>query len=146
MTATPYDGTIGWSGSTTSRDRAEREAEDGTSIARTDACLGLMRRGGRTGTTAREAAALLGLNHGQVSAALTALHKTGRAARIAEPRGQHQPYVLPEHVDDRPTEPYRRHSPNKQMEAQVERVRALLDLRRAVTPGELERALYGGQE
>lgn len=44
------------------------------------------------------------LHHGRVSGALSALHKKGKLARLEEMRGRCRIYVLPEFVNDRPTQ------------------------------------------
>ena len=100
----PYDGTSGWSGSETSRERAVREDGDGTTSERQHAVLALLGARERTGATWKEVAQVEGWHHGQASGALSTLHKVGRIARLAhERRDRCSVYVLPEHVNGRET-------------------------------------------
>lgn len=102
----PYAGTSGWSGSETSRERAEREDSDGTTGKRQRAALHRLHTAFARGLTWNELGDLEGWHHGQVSAVLTGLHKRGVIARLAERRGRSQVYVLPEYVEGRETRPY----------------------------------------
>src|SRR5689334_10992371 len=95
---TPYAGTSGWSGSQTSRERAETEDRGGVTSERQRRVLDLLSCA-VNGYTWREIAEVTGWHHGQASGALSALHKTGHIARLAEERRNRcAVYVLPEHV------------------------------------------------
>lgn len=106
----PYEGTEGWSGSETSRERAYRDASEGVASARQRAVLDLLSKCGADGATWFEVANALNLHHGQASGSLTALHKDGRIERLTETRGRCQIYVLPQYIGDREIAPYK---PNK---------------------------------
>jgi hypothetical protein len=101
--AAPYAGTIGYAGSDTSRIRAESEVADGTASKRQRFILILAWRAGEHGITVAELRDS-NLHHGRVSGALSVLHKVGKLARLTESRGRCKVYVLPEHVNGRPTE------------------------------------------
>lgn len=93
----------GWAGSVTSRDRALRQDADGTTTERQERVLALLRERGEDGATWREAAQVTGTHHGQVTSALSGLHKAGRIARLAtEKRDRCAVYVLPAYAMDRP--------------------------------------------
>lgn len=101
---TPYAGTSGWSGSQTSRERAEDEDRGGVTSARQAATLAALGGMHRHGMTWKELAVHEDWHHGQASGALSGLHKTGHIARLAEERRDRcAVYVLPEFVGDRPT-------------------------------------------
>jgi hypothetical protein len=116
----PYAGTSGWSGSETSRERAETADADGTTTERQQAVLRLLRErnvyadtpgnpvwtGGIGGLTWKELGVLAGMHHGQASGALSVLHKEGRIARLTERRNRCAVYVLPEYVQGRETSPH----------------------------------------
>lgn len=103
----PFGGTEGWSGSDTSRERAYRDATDGTASARQRAVLDYLSGSEGDGATWAEVADALDLHHGQASASLSSLHLEGRIARLKERRQRSQIYVLPEYVGDREVAPYR---------------------------------------
>lgn len=104
----PYNGSSGWSGSSTSRDRAE--AADGSGETRNRQLLVLLSliKRGPEGMTWRELADLTGWHHGTASGALSVLHKEGRIARLSIKRQRCKVYVLPEDVHGRVTEPHGR--------------------------------------
>lgn len=101
--ALPYAGTEGFAGSETSRERAYKEAIDGTASKRQRYILILAHRAGAKGVTVAEIRDQ-NLHHGRISGALSALHKVGKLARLSEVRGRCKVYVLPEYVEGRPTE------------------------------------------
>jgi hypothetical protein len=103
----PYAGTSGWSGSDTSRERAEREDGDGTTSERQRAVMGLLHELGPWGATWKDVAHRFDWHHGQASGALSVLHKAGRIARLAEERrARCAVYVMPYYVGDRAFAPY----------------------------------------
>lgn len=104
--ALPYNGTSGWSGSDTSLARAIDDDTSGRTSERQQATLGSLAQAGDLGLTYRELGEIHGWHHGQSSGALSVLHKTGRVARLTERRNRCKVYVLPEHVNDRHTEPH----------------------------------------
>lgn len=99
----PYAGTSGWSGSDASRDRADREDSDGTTLYRQQRVLRLLDAQGLHGLTWRELATRTGWHHGQASGALSVLHLEGRVARLKARRDRCSVYVLPEWVAMRET-------------------------------------------
>lgn len=104
----PYAGTSGWSGSETSRERAETQDTDGTTSARQTETLNWLRERGTFGVTWKELANIELWHHGQASGVLSVLHKVGRIARLTERRDRCAVYVLPEYVNGRETAPHGR--------------------------------------
>lgn len=102
----PYGGTSGWSGSSTSYERAIRSDRTGFTRNRQDFTLGLLRRAGIDGLTWKELSEQTGWHHGTASGALSVLHKDGQIARLAERREKCQIYVLRENVLGRDTADY----------------------------------------
>ena len=113
----PYAGTEGWSGSDTSRERAYRDATEGTAGQRQRQVLDHLSRMEGDGATWAEVAAALSLHHGQASASLSSLHLEGRVERLKERRGRSQIYVLPEYVGERETAPHRSNRPRNTVDA-----------------------------
>jgi len=106
--STPYNGTVGHSGTDTSRERAERKA--GHIDEELDVVVDFLTRAGTRGLTVTtvKRAALTGddnqlrlAHHGTASAALSILHKSGRIARLTERRNGAHIYVTPENIDGR---------------------------------------------
>lgn len=102
-TALPYAGTEGYAGSETSKQRAQDDVVKGTASKRQRFILILAGRAKEKGITVAELRDST-LHHGRVSGALSVLHKVGKLARLTETRGRCKVYVLPEYVNDRPTE------------------------------------------
>lgn len=99
----PYAGTSGWSGSDTSRERAESRDAGGATRRTQGRVLDAVRAEGCFGATWTElSAAGLG-HHGVVSGALSALHKGHLIDRLTIKRDRCAVYVSPEHVDGRAT-------------------------------------------
>lgn len=106
-TELPYNGTMGHSGSAASQERAEREATDGTASARQRMTRSALHVHGSYGLTWRELGECYGWHHGQASAVLSVLHKTGQIARLKdERRDRCSVYVMPEFVEGRNTAPH----------------------------------------
>lgn len=101
-----YGDTSGWSGSSTSEERAREEDENGTTSERQAEVIRLLTE--RHGLTWKEVADIKGWHHGQASGALSGLHKAGLICRLSERRGNSQIYVVPADVSGRPTEEYGR--------------------------------------
>jgi len=102
----PYGGSSGWSGSQTSRDRAEQADRTGVTSQRQADTLGLVYRAGIDGLTWRDLSERTGWHHGTASGALSVLHKSGQIARLSERRDKCQIYVVPEYILGRPTADY----------------------------------------
>jgi len=98
--------TSGWSGSDTSRERAEREDADGTTHARQATTLRAAGFRGYAGITVKELRADTGWHHGQASGSLSTLHKAGKLARLSLSRERCKVYVLPSQVQGRAIEPH----------------------------------------
>lgn len=103
----PYGGTSGWSGTPTSRERAEKADSDGTTSKRQSDAIRLLTEARWTGMTWNELAAKLSLHHGNASGVLSTLHKAGVIIRLTETRHKSMVYVMPEYADGRQTSPYR---------------------------------------
>lgn len=97
----------GWSGSETSRDRAEREDALGITGKRQAEVYALLATHTSKGMTVKEVEDALSIGHGPASSALTHLHRAGRVARLQERRMNQQVYVLKGYVGDRDESPYR---------------------------------------
>ena len=111
----------GWSGSSTSRERQEREDADGTTGWRQQQVVEHLGQAGPAGMTCGELERGLEAGHGAVSAALSVLHRAGTISRITERRNRQEVYVLPDHVDGREVSPFRpRFSVNRLEPADVE--------------------------
>lgn len=103
MTDLPYAGTSGWSGSETSRQRAENADSNGTTTKRQAAVITWLAVRGDKGLTWKDLSELEDWHHGQSSGTLSALHKVGRIQRLTETRDRCAIYVLPEFVNGRET-------------------------------------------
>lgn len=109
----PYAGTSGHSGTDTSEQRA-REQDTGGRTRRTQRWVVKMAEiAGPEGVTIRElrehpTAKSQGWHHGNVSGALSALHKVGTLNRLRERRDRCAVYVLPTHREWRDIEPHGR--------------------------------------
>ena len=106
---TPYNSSSGWSGSQTSKDRADRNDNDGTTGANQRIVLEQLALSGENGLTWTELAEIVGgWHHGTASGALSVLHKAEKICRLTESRSRCRIYVLPEYVAGRDTEPHGR--------------------------------------
>jgi DNA-binding MarR family transcriptional regulator len=92
----PYNGTGGHAGSDTSKERAEREADDGTLAKRQREVMAFLWAQADRGATWAEVAEHLGIHHGSASGALSNLHKTGRIVRTTDRRGRSEVYMIAE--------------------------------------------------
>jgi hypothetical protein len=109
VTSLPYNyrdegPSSGWSGSDTSKDRAQREDEDGTTTYRQGEVIRLLGTRRSLGLTWKELSDQMDWHHGQSSGVLSVLHKDGRIARLSETRNRCKIYVLHEFVNDRSAE------------------------------------------
>jgi len=107
LPALPYGNTSGWSGSETSRARAEHDDRTGRTRERQQTVLTLLNVAGREGLTWHELSKATGWHHGQASGALSTMHKRYVISRLRETRNKCAIYVLPEHIDHRPTDAYK---------------------------------------
>ena len=97
----PYNGTSGWSGTDTSYERMMNDDHSGRTQARQQQAHSFIATQYRRGVTWKELAAQLLWHHGQASATLTNLHKTGQVVRLTERRNRCRVYVLPQYQDGR---------------------------------------------
>lgn len=110
LPALPYAGTSGWSGSDTSRERAVREDEDGTTTSRQKMVLAFADERGEEGITYPDLCERFEWHHGQASGALSVLHKAGHLARLVETRDRCAVYVKPSMIAGRKTAPHGRNA------------------------------------
>lgn len=87
-----YNGTTGFVNQPASRDRAQREATDGTARERINMILAHLATT-PDGMTWKQLGDLLGYHHGQISGALSNLHKTGAVFMLRNKRNNCHPYV-----------------------------------------------------
>jgi len=90
---TPYNGTGGYVERPASMERAMREVMQGVLSARQQALLDALFDAGPTGATWRTLGQLLNLHHGQVSGALSNLHKEGMVFMLRKQQDRCHPYV-----------------------------------------------------
>jgi hypothetical protein len=132
VTALPYAGETGRSGTGTSAARATARVRSGAAAEQQDAVLELLRRVQRVGVIVKELEKHYGWHHGSASAVLSNLHKVGTLARLENIRDNCKVYVLPEFVDGRETEVFgRRRAANRIFErgaaAPGSEIRAVVD-------------------
>ena len=97
-----YNGTSGWSGSETSKQRALTEDASGKTAHVQQSVLHAVAAAGFSGVTVAELRDLFpGNHHGSISGALTNLHRAGRIMRLSETRDRCKIYVLPDFIDHR---------------------------------------------
>lgn len=89
-------------GSDTSRERARIEDTNGTASKRRKHILELLRVAGPAGMTWQEVAEKTGLHHGQVSGALSVMHKDGWVASLRIKRNRCHPYIHAQWAQDHP--------------------------------------------
>lgn len=112
-----YNGTSGWSGSDTSRERAESHDASGRTRIVQQRLLFHLSEAGYRGLTWKEAENLLleeGVElteHSSVSSNLSNLHKAGHIARLSKKRLHRKVYVTTKYLGTRKSEPQgvRRH-------------------------------------
>ena len=97
----------GWSGSETSRERAEREDASGITGQRQAQVFALLATHTNKGMTVKEVEDALSIGHGQASSALTHLHRAERVVRLQERRNGQQVYLLRGYAEGREESPYR---------------------------------------
>jgi hypothetical protein len=94
--ALPYAGTAGFVSQPASAQRAQNEARTGEATARARAVLSVLEVH-PTGLTWKELATLMNLHHGQVSGALSTLHKSGHVFMLQTQRNRCHPYCHAKH-------------------------------------------------
>lgn len=111
----PYAGTSGWSGSDTSRERAETQDGNGVTAKRQIDVLNMLEDAGAAGLTWWQISDMTGDHHGAVSGALSVLHKNGHISRLTERRGKSQIYVCNQHVNGRATVTHKGNADNERL-------------------------------
>lgn len=94
--ALPYAGTAGFVSQPASAQRAQSEARTGEATARARAVLSVL-EAHPTGLTWKELATLMNLHHGQISGALSTLHKSGHVFMLQKQRNRCHPYCHAKH-------------------------------------------------
>jgi hypothetical protein len=89
----PYAGSQGHVEQPASLERARRERASGAFSARVQSVLTELQRRGLHGGTWQELGDVLGLHHGQISGALSVLHKAGAVFMTRSQRGRCHVYV-----------------------------------------------------
>ena len=100
----PYNGTSGWSGTDTSKERAVSADKSGETSKRQREAVAALDRAYMTGLTWKELSTLTGWHHGKSSGVLSVLHKENRIARLKEKRDKCRVYVHLDHVGNRETD------------------------------------------
>jgi len=112
----PYGDSSGWSGSETSKARADQADKSGVTGVRQAETLDLVATADLNGLTWKELADETGWHHGTASGVLSVLHKTGHLARLKQTRNRCKIYVTPRNVLGRETETHGRAAPPKAAE------------------------------
>lgn len=99
----PYAGTSGWSGSESSRMRAEHRDMSGKTLTNQGFALRLLELSKEEGITWRELSDITKDHHGTTSGSLSVLHKEGKIARLKSRRGRCSIYVSLNYVNGRET-------------------------------------------
>jgi hypothetical protein len=94
--ALPYAGTAGFVSQPASAQRAQSEARSGEATARARAVLAHL-EAHPEGLTWKELATLMNLHHGQISGALSNLHKSGHVFMLHAQRNRCHPYCHAKH-------------------------------------------------
>jgi rubrerythrin len=100
----PYNGTSGWSGTDTSKERAVNADKSGETSKRQREVIAVLDRAHMTGLTWKELSTLTGWHHGKASGVLSVLHKANKIARLTEKRDKCRVYVHLDHVGERDTD------------------------------------------
>ena len=101
----PYNGTAGWSGSSTSKQRAEDNVNSGRELNNQQLTLHMLKRAGTTGLTWKDLATTTGWHHGTASGVLSVLHTSGAIVRTYTVRNKCKVYVHQDFKDEVKIEP-----------------------------------------
>lgn len=101
----PYNGTAGWSGSDTSKQRALDNIHSGRELNNQQKALQLLKYMGRLGLTWKELANETGWHHGTASGVLSVLHTSGAIVRTYTVRNKCKVYVHQDFKDEVKVEP-----------------------------------------
>lgn len=102
----PYNGTAGWSGTDTSKDRAMINLRTGREYNNQQKALALIKRAGKLGFTWKELSVETGMHHGTASGVLSVLHKSGAILRTTKVRDRCKVYADIVWTDELPHEEY----------------------------------------
>jgi hypothetical protein len=103
----PYNGTAGWSGTDTSKERALVNLRTGKEYNNQQKALALLKEM-RQGLTWQELSYLTGMHHGTASGVLSVLHKSGAIVRSTQVRGKCKVYVHQDYKDNVNIEQYKK--------------------------------------
>lgn len=142
MTALPYNGTSGHSGTDTSQERAERRDSNGSTSRVQSELLALLDAGGSLGYTIKEIReAFPQDHHGTLSGALSNLHAAGKIVMLETKRNKCHVYVGLSNVLGRATRAHGRNKPKTSetsvptSEIEADTIEALVEMfRKHVNP------------
>lgn len=97
-TVLPYNGTAGWSGSSTSKDRAVYNVKSGKEKNNQTKALELIKQMKSWGLTWKELSLETKSHHGTASGTLSVLHKTGQIVRTNKSRLGCKVYLHPDYI------------------------------------------------
>jgi len=101
----PYNGTAGWSGTDTSKERAMYNLRTGKEYNNQQKALRLLKLKGTVGLTWKELSTETGWHHGTSSGILSVLHMSGAIVRTYTVRNRCKVYVHQNFKDDVKIEP-----------------------------------------
>jgi hypothetical protein len=101
----PYNGTAGWSGTDTSKQRALDNIHSGRELNNQQLTLHMLKRAGTTGLTWKDLATTTGWHHGTASGVLSVLHTSGAIVRTYTVRNKCKVYVHQDFKDEVKIEP-----------------------------------------
>jgi DNA-binding MarR family transcriptional regulator len=104
----PYNGTAGWSGTDTSKQRAIDNVESGRELNNQEFALHLLKRASVGGLTWKELATFTGWHHGTASGVLSVLHQSGAIVRLHSARDRCKIYVHQNYKDQVKHEVYKK--------------------------------------
>ena len=95
----PYNGTAGWSGTDTSKQRALDNIHSGRELNNQQSALVYLKQAGELGLTWKELAIATGWHHGTASGVLSVLHQSGAVIRLYSARNRCKIYVHQNYKD-----------------------------------------------
>jgi hypothetical protein len=102
----PYNGTAGWSGTDTSKERALVNLRTGKEYNNQQKALAYIKQAGSQGLTWKELSQLTDMHHGTASGVLSVLHKSGAILRTTRVRNRCKIYMDIMFTDKVMHEPY----------------------------------------
>lgn len=107
-TFVPYNGTAGWSGTETSKDRALYNLRTGKEYNNQQKALALLKEARANGLTWKELGEQADIHHGSASGVLSVLHQAGAILRGTRVRNGCKIYYSIEYSDAIAHEPYKK--------------------------------------